>query len=280
MTGGAPLEGWVVIMWVVIIVVFLGAALLARIIFMRFAKQRGYEEKKWSDNFFRAGIFDNTQKNALDGSSNLAYNIFFRFYFTTSFIVAGMWVIIALFLLYFYVGRRGEINPYLIDLFINPLNIIVVIFIVSTICIYTPMQKVGTIQDQNLIRKKFSLKTFLSIILVWFILFSGFSLVFDVMSSHPNPTGGCDICGNSVQFKYTENNVIIHRYCFIHAVDKAFLDPTSLINPLINRETSTFIFKTSFGDLGFFELVGVMDVYIWLFVIGFAFILGKGYTWK
>lgn len=275
MTGeGAPLE-W----WVVIIVVFLGAALLAWIIIMRFAKQRGYEEKKWSDNFFRAGIFDNCQKNALDGSSNFTYNFFFRFFFPTSFIGAGMWVLIALFSLYAYV-QWGKINPPLIDVFINPLIILFVIFIVSSKCISRPMQKVGTIQDQNLIRKKFSLKTFFSVILVWFILFSGFSLVFDVMSSHPNPTGGCDICGNSVQFKYTENNVIIHRYCFIHAVDKAFLDPTSLIKPLINRETSTFIFKTSFGDLGFFELVGVMDVYIWIFVIGFAFILGKGYRWK
>jgi len=263
---------WTPLDWWVGPLVIVAAVVVARIIGRHFFKPRE-GELKWRDNWFRLGYFDNCQKNASDGSSNLVYNLFSRFFSLTSFIGAFLWGMVTLLILSLYVfrGSGGEISPRLIDVFISPLNIIFVIFIISAFCLNRPMQKAGTMQDHKVIRKKFSLLPFLSIILVWFILFSGFSLVFDKLSSHPNPTGGCDICGDYVQFEYFVNNVVIHRYCNIHAIDKAFLEPTSLIYPLIHKDPQ-LNYLIIFGAL--------MNVYTWLFVIGFAFIRGKGYTWK
>ena len=134
------------------------------------------------------------------------------------------------------------------------------------------MQKMETIQGQNLIRKKFSLKTFLSVVLVWVILFSGFSLVFDILSSDANPTRGCDICGSPASYKYTVNNVVIHRYCYIHAIHFAFLNPIVIIS---DPPTHGLTDKDTFILFG-----ALLNLYTWIFVIGFAFFLGKGYTWR
>jgi len=222
--------------------------------------------------------FDNCQENALDGSSNRAYNIFFRFFWTTSLVGAGLWgsvFVLAGLAIITGLSKNFTIS---LEILIFPFNIIFVILIISAICIYRPMQKMETIQGQNLIRKKFSLKTFLSVVLVWFILFSGFSLVFDILSSDANPTRGCDICGGTVSYQYTVNNVVIHKYCDDHAIDFAFLNPITILS---HPPTHGAGFKSVFTEKDTFILLGaLLNLYTWIFVIGFAFFLGKGYTWR
>ena len=222
--------------------------------------------------------FDNCQENALDGSSNRAYNIFFRFFWTTSFVGALLWgsvFVLAGLAIITGLSKNPTIS---LEILIFPFNIIFVILIISAIGIYRPMQKMETIQGQNLIRKKFSLKTFLSVVFVWFILFSGFSLVFDILSSDANPTRGCDICGSPTSYKYTMNNVVIHKYCETHTIDLAFLNPIVI---LVDPPTHGAGFETVFTEKDTFILLGaLLNLYTWIFVIGFAFFLGKGYTWR
>jgi hypothetical protein len=186
----------------------------------------------------------------------------------------GIYIILKVFT--FMIGGVPN-SAFDLNLLINPFNIYFVIWIISVICFNYPMQKVRTIQDQNSNRKKFYFKPFFLVIFVWFILFSGFSLVFNVMSSHPNPIGGCDICGSDASFKYEVNDVVVYRYCEFHAVDKAFLDPRSVIDLLVDRYSIRDY--VNYGG-GLILWGALMNFYTWVFVIGFALILGSGYTWE
>lgn len=234
---------------------------------------------KGDDNLSKVISFDNCQENALDGSSNRAYNLFFRFFWTTSFVGAGLWGFVFVLGVVATIYLKQNISTYFLDFFLFfPFTIIFVVLIICSICIYRPMQKMETIQGKNLIRKKFSFKTFLSVVLIWFILFSGFSLVFDAMSSHPNTTRGCDICGRTVSYENTVNHSVIHRYCYIHAIYFAFLNPIVIIS---DPPTHGRGFETMFTGNDTFILLGaLLSLYTWIFVIGFAFFLGKGYTWR
>ena len=104
---------------------------------------------------------DNIQENASDGSSYRGYKLFFRFFFLTSFIVtAFMGALFCVYLVYviaaFFEGSITNSPPF--GLFVSPVIIFFVIFIISALCIFCPLQKVALVQTQNLIRKKFSLK--------------------------------------------------------------------------------------------------------------------------
>jgi len=234
----------------------------------------------WLKNFFyprKTFWFDNLQDYSSDGSSNDAYNIFFYAFWGVSFVATVLWVLIfaLLFSLIFF-DKNIKMNPF-IDIIgsilsIYPIDIIILIFIISSICMYRPMQKIKPMQNQKSIQKNFYFSRFFSVILIWFILFFGFSLNFDIMSSNSNPKEGCDICGGPVAYEYSVNGEVIHSYCTLHALYWAFFNPiTVILHPPTGRDI---------GDDGLVLMGALASVFTWLFAIGFAFILGSGYTWE
>ena len=103
--------------------------------------------------------FDNLQDYSSDGSSNDAYNIFFYAFWGVSFVATVLWVLIfaLLFSLIFF-DKNIKMNPF-IDIIgsilsIYPIDIIILIFIISSICMYRPMQKIKPMQNQKSIQKK------------------------------------------------------------------------------------------------------------------------------
>jgi len=244
----------------------------------------------WLKNFFlprKTFWFNNLQDYASDGSSNDAYNIIINFFWWYSFaaILFGVMMLALLFSLAIFTNQIKQ----LIDiigtiLLLFPFDLFILIFIITTICMYRPMQKITPMQNQMSIQKKFYFSRFFSVIVIWSILFFGFSSIFDTMSSDAHPKGGCEICGGTVEYEYFANGVVIHRYCPFHATEWAFFHPIIVI---LHPPTHVSYFAhpqigmPEFTPEDYLVYLGALSgIFTWLFVIGFAFLLGKGYTWK
>jgi len=257
---------------------------------MIFKKDHVLKRDTWLKKIFyprKTFWFNNLQDYASDGSSNLAYNIIINAFWGFSF-AATLFGVIILALLFSVAVFMNQMKQ-LIDVIGNilllfPFDLFILIFIITTICMYRPMQKIQPMQNQTSIQKKFYFSRFFSVILIWSILFFGFYSIFDSMSSNAHPKGGCDLCGRTVEYEYFVNGVVIHRYCPFHAIDWAFFVPLDII-----RHPPTHISYFAHPQIGMTEFTAEDDfVYLgalsgiltWLFVIGFAFLLGKGYTWK
>jgi hypothetical protein len=217
-----------------------------------------------------------------DKNADRNYFLFFGLFFTTSVLPALPWGLgISVLLL---VGLLGNLpgepagNTDLLGFVLIPLNLIFVIAIISAICLFRPLKKPAPPRDG---RSSFHFYRFFSVILVWLIIFSLFSVIFGIVSTNPDPKrASCEVCGNTNQFmlyEFTVNDVAVHRYCAMHAVHWAFLHPVVV---LLDPPTHGAGFTTKFSQNDMFILLSaLLSIYTWVFVIGFALVLGDGYTW-
>jgi hypothetical protein len=228
--------------------------------------------------------FNNCQENSLDGSSNRFNNFFFQAYLVIFFVPAAFLLLLPIMyitLAFMNILTISNVKLRSINFFDSLLNPILIIFItltISAICIYRPMQRMGTIQNHNQSRKKFKFTRFFSVIIIGFIILIGFSMIFDMMSSNANPNKGCDICGGPANYEYTVNDEGIHQYCDYHAMGWAFSHP---ITVMVDPPTHGYGFENQFSvdDIKIL-LSALLGILTWVFIIGFAFILGSGYTWE
>jgi len=246
----------------------------------------------WLKKFFlprKTFWFNNLQDYASDGSSNDAYNIIINFFWWFSF-AAILFMVIMLALLFLLAIFSNQMTQ-LIDAIGNlgnlfllfPFDSCILIFIITTICTYRPMQKIQPMQNQTSIQKKFYFSRFFSVIVIWSILFFGSYSIFDTISSDAYPKEGCDICGGHVDYTY-RNSEATYNYCTFHAIDWAFFVPIDTI-----LDPPTHVSYIAYPHIRVTEFTGSDDLvyfgawaglFTWLFVISLAFLLGKGYTWK
>jgi hypothetical protein len=257
---------------------------------MIFKKDHLLKRDTWIKKIFlpsKTFWFNNLEDYASDGSSNDAYNIIITAFWSISFAATlfGTIILTLFFLVAIFMNQMKQFIVIIGNLFLLfPFISCILIFIITTICMYRPMQKLQPMQNQTSIQKKFYISRFFSIILIWSILFFGSYSIFDTMSSNANPKGGCDICGGTVEYTISGNGEEVHKYCPIHATDWAFfhpivtiLDPPTHVSYFAHPQVGMPEFTPDDNLVYFSAWTGL---YTWLFVIGFAFLLGKGYTWK
>ena len=257
---------------------------------MIFKKDHLLKRDTWLKKIFyprKTFWFNNLQDYASDGSSNLAYNIIINALWGLSFAATLFLVLILALLLSVaifmnqmtqFIGIIGNI------LLLFPFYFFILIFIVTTMCMYRPMQKIQPVQNQTSIQKNFNFSRFFSVVLIWSILFFGFSSIFGTLSSDTYPKEGCDICGGQGEYTLSENGVVIYRYCPLHATYWAFfhpigvaLDPPTHVSYIAYPHIKATEFTPDDYMVYLSALAGILT---WFFVIGFAILLGKGYTWK
>lgn len=228
---------------------------------------------------------DNLQKYSPDGSSNRFYNFFFQVYLVIFLLPAAFLLMVPTMYITLVFMHILTISNYelpsinFFDSLLNPILIIFVILIISAIGIYRPMQRMGTIQNHNQSRKKFKFTRFFSVIIIGFIILFGYSIIFETMLSNTNhKEGACNICGSHVDYEYKVNNKVIYQFCLYHAMGWAFIHP---INIIVNPPTHAYGFEDQFSlnDIQIL-LSALLGILTWVFIIGFAFIIGSGYTWN
>jgi hypothetical protein len=257
---------------------------------MIFKKDHLLKRDTWLKKIFyprKTFWFNNLQDYAPDGTSNLAYNIIINALWGMSF-AATLFLVLMLGLLFSvaiimnqmtqFIGIIGNI------LLLFPFDSFILIFIITTVCMYRPLQRIRPIQNQTSIQKNFNFSRFFSVVLIWSIVFFGFSSIFDTLSSNTYPDEGADICGGRGGYTLSENGVTVHTYCPLQATYWAFLhpigvalDPPTHVSYFAHPQRGTPEFTPEDYMVYLSALAGI---FTWLSIIGFAFLFGKGYTWK
>jgi len=262
------------------ILILLYAIFFFSIMISSFIKDNGLTvDSKRFDNLV------NLQEYSPDGSSNRFYNFFFQVYLVifllpVAFLLMVPIMYITLAFMHILTISNHELPSInFFDSLLNPILIIFITLIISAICIYRPMQRMGTIQNHNQSRNKFKFTRFFSVIIIGFIILFGYSMIFDTILSNTNHNEGtCNICGSHVDYESKVNNKVIYQFCLYHAMGWAFLHP---INIIVNPPIHGYGFEDQFSlnDIQIL-LSALLGILTWVFIIGFAFILGSGYTWN